>query len=512
MSTIGEIIREYRKNKNMTQTQLGQRLFVSKQAISKWERGVTLPDIEMLRKISTVLDIPVAVIMQKATSDPRLNAENGAKYPKGEGMSDKNSVEAWRDYKFGMFIHYGVYSVIGRINEWVMFHEPIDRDDYAEIARNEFRADAFCGEYYAKLAKKVGMRYMVLTTRHHDGFALFDSKCSHRDFTVMHTPCGRDLVADYVNACRGEGLGVGLYYSPMDWRFEGYFLPKMYRRSAQAMREQCFAQVRELMENYGKIDLLWFDGGEDGWLAFGSDINKLPPQHTDGVLIPEFWGEHEMHRMVRGLQPDIVINNRYGMRRLGDYDTPECRVGDFDPIHPWETCDTLIDGSWGWVPNKEIKSLRHIINIFVDVITGGGNLLLNVSPRPDGSLEPAHEARMLEVGEWVNKNAECIFDTHGGPFKNDNATGGFTYRDNSLFVFLKEESAASVDLPLLGASVIGVSARSGEYLDTRVENGRLKASFKGARAPIVSVIEIKLDKNIKDIYGPISEEKVFTEG
>jgi alpha-L-fucosidase len=388
-----------------------------------------------------------------------------------------------------------------------MYHEPIDRDDYAQIAKEQFVADKFDAEYYADLAKRAGMKYMVFTTRHHDGFALFDSKCSHRNFTVMNTPCKRDLVKEYADACRDLGLAVGFYYSPLDWRFEGYFFPRMYRKSADAMRDQCFAQVRELMENYGKVDILWFDGGEDDWLARGYNLNKWNISYDDEessykkVMIPEFWGEYDMYGMVRELQPNIVVNNRYGMRRLGDYTTPEGIVGDFDAEHPWETCYTIFnDATWGWIPGKEIMSLKEIIYTLIEVVTGGGNLLFNIPPRGDGSLDPTHEARLLEVGEWMDKYGDTIYSTRCGPFKNDKKIGGFNHKDNRIYAFVKEDASPLLRIPLCAAEVREVISRSGDEIKYSVKDGVLTIDLIGNRAPIMSVLEIVLDRNVDEVY------------
>lgn len=180
---------------------------------------------------------------------------------KVEKLSEEQ-MKWFRDAKFGMFIHWGVYSMLGK-GEWVLMNEHLDVRKY-ETLKDDFLAENFDAEQWAKNAKAAGMKYMVLTTRHHDGFCLFDSKCS--DFTAMKGAAHRDFVKEYVEACRKEGMKVGFYYSPLDWRFPGYFMPDLYWESAEALKKQCHDQLMELMSNYGKIDLLWFDGE---WLALG---------------------------------------------------------------------------------------------------------------------------------------------------------------------------------------------------------------------------------------------------
>lgn len=424
----------------------------------------------------------------------------------------QNHIEHWQDYKFGMFIHYGLYSVIGE-GEWVMFNKPMDKDEYAETMKN-FTAEKFDGKRLASLAKQAGMKYMVMTTRHHDGFCLFDSKASIGDYTVMHTPAGRDLIREYADACREEGLGVGFYYSPMDWRCEGFFFPLMYKRSAMQMREQCHAQVKELMENYGEINVLWYDGGEDYWLGHGTDLNAIL-SHGPGArrkeantygsknkqsIVPEFWGEFELDAAVRERQPEIVINNRLGMRRCGGYGTPERVIGEFNPHSPWETCDTLSE-TWGWMPNTNLRSVENVAHMLIRVITGGGNLLLNVSPRGDGSLEPEHEQRLIEIGAWTGKYAEAIYGTRGGPLRNDPNEGGFVWKENRLFAYIMNPERESFKLPLCGAAVESIRARSGETVQYAIDGGILTVMLpKENRAPIATVVEITLSGNVGEVY------------
>ena len=414
-------------------------------------------------------------------------------------MQKHPAIDRWKDYKFGMFIHYGLYSILGE-GEWVMFQKPIDKDEYAKLT-TRFTAEKFDAAHLASLAKQAGMKYMVLTARHHDGFCLFDSKASIGNYTVMTTPARRDIIREYTDACRAEGLGTGIYYSPMDWRCEGFFFPQMYHTSALQMRAQCHAQVRELMSNYGKIDVLWYDGGEDYWLAHGKHLNGLQPEDYRACpLIENFWGEEELDAAVRGLQPDIVISNRLGMRRCGDYGTPERVVGAFDPNHPWETCDTLSE-SWGWMPNRPLRSTQNVLHLLIDVVTGGGNLLLNVSPMGDGSLEPAHEARLLEVGAWLEKYGEAIYGTRGGPVKNDKSFGGATCRNNKVYFLVKNPDCKRVRLPLLAAKCESVRCLTGETVSLSEENGILTVSLpESGRDDYATIVEITLNAPTYEVY------------
>jgi len=417
-------------------------------------------------------------------------------------MATASAMNKWMDYKFGMFIHYGLYSIIGE-GEWVMFSKPIDRNDYAAYAAR-FTAEKFDAKHLVSLAQKAGMKYMVLTARHHDGFCLFDSKHSIGEFTIAYTPAaGRDLISEYTDACHEAGMGTGIYYSPMDWRCEGFFFPQMYHRSAMQMRTQCHTQIRELMSNYGKIDVLWYDGGEDHWLAQGMHLNepdRFPSDFVKKPLIPGFWGEEELNKFVRELQPEIVVNNRLGMRKTGDYGTPERKVGEFNPHTPWETCDTLSE-SWGWMPDREVRSLENVIHLLTDVITGGGNLLLNVSPMGDGSLEPLHEQRLLEIGEWTSKYADSIYGTRGGPIINNKEIGGAVCKDNKIFFHIKNKECVKFRLPLPDVNAVSLRALTGEEIGYSVESSVLTVNLPSSgRSPIETIVEITLDKPVFEAY------------
>jgi alpha-L-fucosidase len=225
-----------------------------------------------------------------------------------------------------MFIHWGLYA-IPATGEWTMFNQKIPAETYAKLA-DRFQPKHFNANVWAAVAKSAGMKYMVMVSRHHDGFALFNSASSYQNFNTMETAAHRDFVAEYTTACRKAGLAVGLYYSPMDWRFPGYFDPKGLPENAALMKQQAYGQVEELMKNYGKIDILWYDGG---WLSHkGGDADAA-----------WFWEPLKLNSIVRKHQPDIVINPRSGM--FGDFQVNEGSKEVKGPIIdiPWEKCLNL---------------------------------------------------------------------------------------------------------------------------------------------------------------------------
>lgn len=303
--------------------------------------------------------------------------------------------------RFGMFIHWGLYSILAR-GEWVMLLERIAPEEYAKL-KEKFNPTRFNADKWAKLAKEAGMKYMVLTTRHHDGFCLFDSKVS--DFTSVKTAAKRDFVASYVKACRKAGLRVGFYYSLLDWRFPGYFNRGKYPESFEAMVNQLHGQVRELMSNYGKIDYLFYDGE---WIP-GVETKRTLIEQGESSEIAELWRSKELNAMVRELQPDIIINNRSGLPE--DMDTPEQHVLASKEGRAWESCMTIGDSyGWGYIKNSpNLKIVPQLIQYLVTAASGGGNYLLNIGPRADGTVQSEFITTLKEIGKWMRVNGESIY-------------------------------------------------------------------------------------------------------
>ena len=321
--------------------------------------------------------------------------------------------------RFGMFIHYGLYSIPAR-GEWVMSDEEMTDDEY----RKYFDAFDPCDldmRQWAKAAKDAGMKYMVMTAKHHDGFCLYDSK--YTDFKSTNTACHRDLIREYVDAVREQGLKVGLYFSLIDWRHPDF---PHYKDRQHPMRNhpECgnegrdfdrylkymHAQVRELMENYGKIDLLWLDFSYDG-------------------LRGEAWKATELVSMIRSLQPDIILNNRLevsgeGFGSLaeghptpyhGDFITPEQMIppaGLKDPSGNslvWEACVTM-NGHWGYCAQDHFfKPSSMLVRKLVECVSKGGNMILNVGPDAKGNF-PKESVRILhEIGSFMRENGDSIY-------------------------------------------------------------------------------------------------------
>ncbi|HEU4701102.1 MAG TPA: alpha-L-fucosidase [Conexibacter sp.] len=296
------------------------------------------------------------------------------------------SVAWFRDARFGIFVHWGLYSVHGK-DVWTMYDEQTPVAEYRRLA-DAFAPAKFDADEWAALAKEAGARYMVLCTRQHDGYSLWDSAAS--DFTSVTEAARRDFVAEYAAAARRAGLGVGFYYSLLDWRYPAYFRgPQRDPEGWAELVDYVHAQVRELCTQYGRVDVLWYDGD---W----------PWQAQD-------WRSRELEAMVRELQPGILVNDRTGLE--GDFDTPEQQIPHAPPERPWEACMTIND-HWGYCPgDQQWKSPAQLIANIVRCASGNGNFLLNVGPDPDGVIPAASVERLRAVGRWLAANGASVYGT-----------------------------------------------------------------------------------------------------
>ena len=313
----------------------------------------------------------------------------------------------WHEAKFGMMICWGLYSLIGH-HEWAMEMEGIPVPQYEGLAKI-FKPQPNAPRAWAKLAKQAGQKYMVLITKHHEGFCLWDSKLTN--YCATKQGPSRDLVAEYVEACRAEGLRVGLYYSLMDWHHPDGVRCASDEAARQRFVEYTHGLIRELMTNYGKIDILWYD--------------------VDWPLTPEQWESKKMNEMVFKLQPDIIVNNRNGL--LGDFSTPEQEIRAAQKGRAWETCMTMND-SWGYAEaDDNWKSNRTIIRNLVTCANRGGNYLLDIGPRADGSVPEPSVNILAQVGKWMKGNGSTIYESE--PCTASRHTfAGYTRKGNTLYI------------------------------------------------------------------------------
>lgn len=397
----------------------------------------------------------------------------------------KERLEWFNEARFGMFVHWGLYSILGR-GEWVKYHEDIPLQEYRKLAE-EFNPRNFCPEEWAALAREAGMKYMVLTAKHHDGFCLFNSKYS--DFTSVRTAAGRDFVAEYIEACRKEGLGVGIYFSVKDWTFPAYFRgPENDPGGWEELVEHFHNQTLELMENYGKIDILFYDCCDDANFRGGW-----------GDKTADVWKSAELNEKVRKLQPDILMNDRSGIK--GDYGTPEQII--LNEIHDrkrmYESCITT-NGSWGYNPrDKNWKNATQLINQMAACAAKGCNYLLNVGPDQEGVIPAEAVESLREVGMWLKVHGEAIYGTELIlPDWWDFAGGGrVTTKGNTAYIIISSWNPGSeiVVTSLKNDVKIACLLATGQKLQVRRENRRIIISGLPVHAPFpwANVIRLELD-------------------
>jgi alpha-L-fucosidase len=313
----------------------------------------------------------------------------------------------WHEAKFGMFVHWGLYSLIGQ-HEWSKEVEGVPIKQY-EILAKHFKPKPNAARDWARLAKKAGQKYIVMTTKHHEGFCHWDSKLT--DYNAVKQGPGRDLVREFVDAARAEGLRVGFYYSLMDWHHPDGATCKTDEAARKRFVEYTHGLIRELLTNYGKIDVLWYD--------------------VSWPLTPEGWESERMNEMVFELQPEIIVNNRNGL--LGDFSTPEQEIKAEKAGRAWESCMTLND-SWGFNRGDDAwKTPKTIVDNLATCARGGGNYLLNIGPELDGSIPPETTACLETVGAWMETNGKAIYGADRIQ-AGWNVNANYTRRGNTLYI------------------------------------------------------------------------------
>lgn len=408
----------------------------------------------------------------------------------------------WRDAKFGLFIHWGPVAIKGVEIGWgrnaprtydINGHTERGADPEYDNLYKQFNPVKFNAAEWVKIAQDAGMKYLVLVCKHHDGFSIFHTK--HSDYSIANTPFKRDAVKELADACRAAGLKFGVYYSQRDW-FHPDYLVGDNRKYNEFYQEQ----VRELLTNYGKIDILWFD-------------------HVAG-----FWSDYtydQLYPMIYELQPDILVNDRgakfcgrgrdkklstlsklpesTAARKIvnGDFYTPEQRIGGMDLMRDWESCITICH-QWAWKPNDKMKSLSECIRTLVTCTTGGGNLLFNVGPMPTGEIEPRQVERLKEMGDWLTKYGQSVYGTRGGPYSNGR-WGGATRKDKTIWLHVFEWNGDTLRLPALPAKVVGIRALTGgKPVFQQTGTGLDVKLAKADHDPMNTVIELTLDKELPD--------------
>lgn len=403
-------------------------------------------------------------------------------------MTERERRTEWfRDARFGMFIHWGLYAIPGR-GEWYMSEAGIPASQY-EKYMEEFTAGDYDPAVWVRRAKKAGMKYVVLTAKHHDGFCLFDSELT--DFKSTNSPCGRDLVREFVDAVRQEGLRVGLYYSLIDWHHPDY--PK-YDDINHPMRgnpaykdekidfnrylQYMHAQIRELISNYGKIDILWFD-------------------YAYGDLRGEAWKASELIKMVRSYQPDVIIDNRLETSGEGFgslvTDNPAFYSGDFvSPEQivppegvrnvkgervPWELCTTM-NNNWGYTPfDTNYKSSAMLIRKLVECVSKGGNMILNVGPDKNGRFNEKSCFLLDEIGSWLSVNGDSVYGCGSADLPKPD-WGWYTKKKGRIYAHILDNPIGPLALTGLAPDKVGSVRRLADGSEVLRGNSWITSAYE----------------------------------
>jgi alpha-L-fucosidase len=420
------------------------------------------------------------------------DAKSAAPAPNAERL------QWWRDARFGLFIHWGPVSLKGTEIGWSRGGErrgyrgrgtQIPVEVYDNLYK-QFNPTRFNADEWVAIAKAAGMKYMVFTSRHHDGFSMFDTQADDYKITSPNSPFRRDVVRELADACHRAGLRFGVYYSQPNWHHPDAFTDRHTNYLAYLK-----TQVRELLTHYGTLDIFWFDG-----------LGKSATNYDAEAL----------NRMIRELQPRILINNRNGLPE--DFDTPEQRIGKFQYDRPWESCITICK-QWAWKPNDRMKSLKECLETLIYCAGGDGNLLFNVGPMPDGRIEPRQVKRLEEMGHWLKKYGESIYGTRGGPWKPGKSLAS-TRRGNTIYLHLLSYGGKTVTLPNIPRKVVASSLLTGGSAQVTQSDRRISirvdappphppaqgaelllapGSSRSAPSQIDSILKLELDGSAMDL-------------
>jgi len=407
-------------------------------------------------------------------------------------VTNAECLKNWQDMRFGMFVHWGPIALKGTEIGWSRGREvPISEYDSLYL---RFNPELFNADEWISVAKEAGMKYFVITSKHHDGFSIWPSK--YTDYDIGNTPFKRDVLKELELACEKKGVMFGTYHSILDWKHPHYTTryrdPRPVEGSDMKIyKEFLFNQVKELVQDY-HTNILWFDGQwEASWT------------HQDGM---------ELYKYIRGLRDDILINNRVdkgfsGMAGMtdsiakyaGDFGTPEQQIGEFNRVMPWESCITIGE-QWAYKSGDKLKSASQLIHTLIKTAGGDGNLLLNIGPRPDGAMEPDQVDLLKQMGAWLKVNGEGIYGTRGGPFK---PTDQFASTHNGQFIYLHVMNTGlnEITLPLpQGVKATSVVVLGGGKVRYDNRDRKLKIEVKEAPASTAAyVLKIRINRKANTI-------------
>lgn len=450
----------------------------------------------------TLITILIAIIGQTLSAQQHAE-QNHDKYVVPSDPEVKAKLNQWQNVKFGLMMHWGTYSKWGIVESWSLCPEDEGwcerkgphKDNWYEYKKayedlpKTFNPVQFNPEKWAAAAKNAGMKYLVFTTKHHDGFAMFDTKQS--DYKITNTPFASNpksnIAKEVFGAFRNNDFMIGAYFSKPDWHSNDYwwsyfppkdrnpsYHPEKYPEKWKNFKQFTYNQIEELMSDYGKMDILWLDGG---WVRpFSTIDSSVSWQRT--IPFDQDIDMPRIAKMARGHQPGLLVVDRTVSGEFENYVTPEQQIPDHYMPIPWETCMTMGE-SWSYVPKDNFKSARKLIHILTDVVSKNGNLLLNIAPSPEGDYHAEAYQRLEEIGKWMKVNSEAIYNTRG-----DNELGKqnklvFTHNGNTTYAIYRADEGealpASIEinkLALAKNAVVNLVGRT-EKLKWTAKDGKV---------------------------------------
>lgn len=400
----------------------------------------------------------------------------------------RQALEHWQSNRFGMFIHWGPVTSTGQEISWSRANSntncpnqgPTPVAVYDDLYK-KFNPTNFSASNWVATAQATGMKYMVLTAKHHDGFLLWPSKVD--PYNVSATPFHRDICGELAAAAHSSGMDLGWYFSPVDWHDPDCRTTNNDRFAKKNQRE-----LNELLSNYGRIELVWFD--------------------TDGGV--PMWDPGNTYALVRKLQPGLLLDNRLEMESFDewakqsrlrpeeDFLTPEQRIGAYDDRHPWETCMT-IGTQWAWKPDDKLKTAGEVVSILARTVGGDGNLLFNVGPMSDGRIEPRQVEILKQVGAWLDRNGESVYGTRGGPWKSSKTVTS-TRKGDAIYLHILRWNGDAIELPAISKKIKSAALLNGVKVEVTKHDDKLVVSVPSAqRDEMDTIVKLQLDGSAMDL-------------
>ncbi|WP_321997138.1 alpha-L-fucosidase [Draconibacterium orientale] len=478
-----------------------------------------------MKKLMLILPVFLALMVNAQLEHEITDYE----WPTDQAVLDK--LEDWQDLKFGLLMHWGAYSQWGIVESWSICPEdygwcerkkgsnPNDYFTYKKEYENlklSFNPTGFNPENWAKAAADAGMKYLVFTTKHHDGFCMFDSKYTDYKITSPESPFSTNpkanIAKEVFDAFRAEGLWAGAYFSKPDWNSPYYWDPKfppmdrnvnydpaVYPEKWERFVQFTQNQIMELMSDYGKIDILWLDGG---WVSKKSPeqiknyYNRVAENATSGFPISRAVNQDirmdEIAAKAREKQPGLIVVDRAVKGPNQNYLTPENKVPETQLPYPWESC-IIAGGGWSWVPNAVFMTPKQAIHMLIDIVAKGGNLLYNIAPGPDGRWPEGAYKLLAAMGDWIDVNGEAIYSTRAiAPYKTDNICLSQQKETKAVYaLYLEEEDGSGLPESF---TVKGIKAAKNAQLTLLGAKGNLKwqNTDEGVKVTIPSSIQKNL--------------------